>query len=443
MTRAMALSGAEFARRRQRLMALMEPDSIAILPSAGEQPRSRDTMFPFCQDKDFHYLSGFDEPASLLVLMPGREQGEFVLFCQERDPAHELWHGRRAGPEDACKRFGADDSFPIGDVDDILPGLIEGRRRVYCAMGRNPGFDRRLMNWVNSIRVRENLGAAPPGEFTDLDHILHELRLRKSAAELRLMRRAAEITATAHTRVMRACRPGLFEYQLEAELNHEFANSGAREPAYPAIVGSGENACVLHYLENRDKLRAGKLVLVDAGCEYAGYAADVTRTFPVNGRFSRAQRALYELVLEAQAAAIAAVGPGVHWNEPHEVSVRVITEGLVTLGLLKGRVETLIRRQAYRDFYMHRVGHWLGLDVHDVGDYRVGGAWRTLEPGMVMTVEPGVYVAPDNSKVAKKWRGIGIRIEDDVVVTRRGCEVLTDSAPKSVQAIEDLVGSGL
>lgn len=430
------VTAAEFARRRRQLMALMEPGSIAIIPSGEEQLRSRDTAFPFCQDKDFYYLSGFDEPASLVVLMPGREQGEFVLFCRERDPATELWHGYRSGPEGACARFGADDAFPIGDADDILPGLIEGRNRVYYSMGRSAGFDSRLMGWVNSIRARENLGASPPGEFTDLDHILHELRLKKSAAELRLMRRAAAITARAHLRAMGRCQPGLFEFQLEAELNHEFARSGARSPAYPAIVGSGANACVLHYLDNADKMRSGDLVLVDAGCEYAYYASDVTRTYPVNGRFRPAQRALYEVVLKAQLAAIEAVRPGNHWNLPHEITVRVITEGLVALGLLKGNVASLVRREAYRDFYMHRAGHWLGLDVHDVGDYRVGGEWRVLEPGMVLTIEPGIYVAADNRKVDRKWRGIGIRIEDDVVVTRQGCEVLSGGVPKTVAAIE-------
>ncbi len=435
----MSISKAEYARRRKNFMALMEPNSIAIIPAAREQVRSRDTEYPYRQDSDFYYLSGFTEPEAVLVLLPGRRHGQFVVFCRDRDPAMELWHGRRLGPEGVCDKHGADDAFPIGDIDDILPGLIEGRERVYYSMGRSTEFDRQIMSWVNSIRAREASGAVPPGEFTDLDHMLHELRLFKSAAELRAMRRAADVTTRAHKRAMGACRPGLFEYQLEAELQHEFAMGGARFPAYSSIVGGGANACVLHYVENSAKLRDGDLVLIDAGCELDYYASDVTRTFPVNGRFSKEQRALYELVLAAQDAAIAEIRPGNHWNQPHDASVRVITRGLVELGLLKGRVSKLVKDQAYRAFYMHRVGHWLGLDVHDVGDYRVGEEWRVLEPGMVMTVEPGIYIAPDAPKVAKKWRGIGIRIEDNVVVTDAGCEVITSGAPKTVEEIEALM----
>jgi len=435
----MSISKSEFARRRKNLMALMEPNSIAIIPSAREQMRSRDTEYPFRQDSDFYYLSGFTEPDAVLVLTPGRRHGQFVMFCRERDPGMELWHGFRAGPEGVCEKFAADDAFPVGDIDDILPGLIEGRERVYYSMGRTAGFDRQIMEWVNSIRSKEASGAVPPGEFTDLNHLVHELRLIKSAAELRLLRRAGEITARGHQRAMRHARPGLYEYQLEAELLHEFSTSGARHAAYPSIVGSGANACTLHYVENGGKMRDGDLVLIDAGCELEYYAADVSRTFPVNGRFSKEQRALYELVLEVQRAAIAAILPGNHWNQPHDASVQVMTAGLVALGLLKGNVQRLIKREAYREFYMHRVGHWLGLDVHDVGDYRVGDEWRLLEPGMVMTVEPGIYVSPDNSKVAKKWRGIGIRIEDDVVVTADGCEVISAGVPKTVEDIEALM----
>lgn len=432
----MKISNSEYARRRRNLMALMEPNSIAIIPSAQQHLRSRDTEFPFRQDSDFYYLSGFVEPESVLVLIPGRSHGEFVIFCRESDPALELWHGKRAGPDGACARFGADDAFPVGDIDDILPGLIEGRERVYYSMGRSDRFDRQIMDWVNTIRSKESSGASPPGEFTDLDHMLHDLRLIKSAAEQRLMRRAGEITAQAHRRVMAFCKPGQFEYELEGELNHEFVRGGARYPAYPSIVGSGANACTLHYIENGAKMRDGDLVLVDAGCELEYYAADLTRTFPVGGTFTSEQRALYEVVLAGHAAAIAQVKAGNHWNAPHDASVRAITAGLVELGLLEGEVDELIAAEAYREFYMHRVGHWLGLDVHDVGDYRVGDEWRLLEAGMVMTVEPGIYVAPDNNSVARKWRGIGIRIEDDVLVTRKGCEILTEGAPRTVEDIE-------
>lgn len=435
----MKIKNSEFSRRRKNLMALMEPGSIAIIASARPQLRSRDTEFPFRQDSDFYYLSGFVEPEAVLVLVPGRKHGEFVVFCRERDETMELWHGNRAGPDGVCAHYGADDAFPIGDIDEILPGLIEGRDRVYYSMGRSPLFDQQIMEWVNTIRSKEASGAVPPGEFTDLDHMLHDQRLIKSAAEQRLMRKAGEITASAHCRIMEYCQPGLYEYELEGELHHEFARGGARYPAYLSIVGSGRNACTLHYVENSGKMRDGDLVLVDAGCEYEYYAADVTRTFPVNGRFTRDQRALYGVVLKAHGAAIAQIRAGNHWNQSHDASVRASTEGLVELGLLEGDVDDLIESQAYRDFYMHKLGHWLGLDVHDVGDYRVDDEWRVLEAGMVMTVEPGIYISPDNASVARKWRGIGIRIEDNVLVTRDGCEILTSAVPRTIEEIEALM----
>jgi Xaa-Pro aminopeptidase len=438
----MSISKTEYARRRKNLMGMMEPGSIAIVPAARLQVRSRDTEFPFRQDSDFLYLCGFNEPDAVLVLMPGRRQGQFVLFCHDRDPLYEQWNGSRVGPEDACTAFGADDAFPLADIDDILPGLVEGRNRVYYSMGRSADFDRRVMTWVQAIRDSQAPGAIPPGEFTDLDHLLHELRLFKSAAELRIMRRAAKITAAAHARAMRRCRAGMLEYQLEAELLHEFASGGARHAAYPSIVGGGRNACTLHYIDNDSPLRDGDLVLVDAGCELEHYAADVTRTYPVSGAFSPAQRAVYELVLEAHAAALAEVRPGNDWNKPHDASVEVITRGLVRLGLLKGRVGRLVRDGAYRDFYMHRVGHWLGMDVHDVGEYRVDDQWRLLEPGMVMTIEPGIYISPENTRVARKWRGIGIRIEDNVAITADGYELLTDAVPRDPDAVEALMRGG-
>ncbi|MEM1114094.1 MAG: Xaa-Pro aminopeptidase [Pseudomonadota bacterium] len=437
----MSISKAEYARRRRKFMALMEPNSIAIIPSGHEVSRNGSNHYMFRQDSDFHYLSGFDEPESVLVLIPGRRHGQFVMFCRERDPLKELWDGRRAGPEGACERFGADDAFPIGDIDDILPGLLEGRARVYYSMGRSTDFDQQIMSWVNRIRSQVAAGAVPPGEFTDLDHMLHDLRLVKSAAEQRIMRKAGEITARGHCRAMRACQPGRFEYQLEAELQHEFATAGARDTAYSSIVGSGDNACILHYRENDAKMRDGDLVLIDAGCELEYYASDVTRTFPVNGKFSEEQRLIYNLVLKANLAAIDSVAPGRAWNEAHDITVKVITEGLVKLGLLKGRVSTLIKDGAYRDFYMHKAGHWLGMDVHDVGDYQIGGEWRQLEAGMVFTIEPGIYISPNNKKVAKKWRGIGVRIEDDILVTADGCEVLTSGVPKAADDIEALMAA--
>ncbi|MBD8756713.1 Xaa-Pro aminopeptidase [Pseudomonas coleopterorum] len=431
----------EYARRRKALMAQMVPNSIAILPAAAVAVRNRDVEHVYRQDSDFQYLSGFPEPEAVIALIPGREHGEYVLFCRERNPERELWDGLRAGQEGAVRDFGADDAFPISDIDDILPGLIEGRDRVYSSIGSHPEFDRHLMDWINSIRSKARLGAQPPNEFEALDHLLHDMRLYKSAAEIKVMRRAADISARAHVRAMQACRAGLHEYSLEAELDYEFRKGGAKMPAYGSIVAAGRNACILHYQQNDAVLRDGDLVLIDAGCEIECYASDITRTFPVSGRFSPEQKAIYELVLEAQQAAFAAIGPDKHWNQAHEATVQVITQGLVRLGLLKGEVDELIARDAHRAFYMHRAGHWLGLDVHDVGEYKVGGEWRVLEPGMTLTVEPGIYIAPDNLSVAKKWRGIGVRIEDDVVVTKKGCEILTGAVPKSVADIEALMAT--
>ena len=432
----MTITAQEFARRRRDLMAHMEENSIAILPAAPERTRNRDVEHHFRQDSDFWYLSGFPEPEAVMALIPGREHGEFVLFCRERDRTMETWNGYRAGPEGAVEKYGADDAFPISDIDEILPGLIEGRERVYYDLGREPEFDRKVMSWVNSIRAKVRTGAHPPGEFLALTHLLHDQRLYKSAAELKLMRRAGEISAAAHVRGMRSVHPGMYEYQLEAEYLHEFMRNGARFSAYPSIVGGGRNGCILHYIDNSEKLKDGDLVLVDAGCELETYASDITRTYPVNGKFSAAQQALYEVVLASQYAAINEVQPGNHWNKPHEAAVQVLAQGMKDLGLLAGDVNEIIETEAYRRFYMHRTGHWIGLDVHDVGDYKIHDEWRVLEPGMVMTVEPGIYVADDDDTVAAKWRGIGIRIEDDVAVTRTGHDVFTSDVPKDVADIE-------
>ena len=431
----------EYARRRKALMAQMEPNSIAILPAAPVYIRNRDVEHVYRQDSDFQYLSGFPEPEAVIALIPGREHGEYVLFCRERDPERELWDGLRAGQDGAIGQYGADDAFPIGDIDDILPGLIEGRERVYYAMGTNQEFDRHLMDWINVIRSKARQGAQPPNEFVALDHLLHDMRLYKSAAEVKVMKEAAQISARAHIRAMQASRVGLHEFHLEAELDYEFRKGGAKMPAYGSIVAAGRNACILHYRENDAPLKDGDLVLIDAGCEIDCYASDITRCFPVNGKFSPEQKAIYELVLAANEEAFKHIGPGKHWNEAHEATVRVITAGLVELGLLHGEVDELIAAEAYKPFYMHRAGHWLGMDVHDVGDYKIGGEWRELEVGMAMTVEPGIYIAVNNTKVAKKWRGIGVRIEDDVVVTRSGCEVLSLGVPKTVTEIEALMAA--
>ncbi|MCG5501030.1 Xaa-Pro aminopeptidase [Ectothiorhodospira lacustris] len=431
----------EFARRRRQLMRAMGEGGIAVISAAPVRVRNHDVEYPYRQDSDFLYLTGFTEPEAVAVLVPGRPQGEYILFCRERDQEKETWHGRRAGQEGAVERFGADDSFPIGDIAEILPGLLENRERVYTSLGRHPEFDRKLIDWVNGIRERARSGVHPPHEFVALEYLLHDMRLFKSATELKAMKAAAEVTGRAHQRAMAACRPGLWEYQLEAELLYEFRRAGT-EPAYASIVGGGANGCILHYTENNERLRDGDLVLIDAGCEYQGYAADITRTFPVNGRFTEPQRQVYEVVLEAQAAAIAQVVPGNHWDDPHAAAVKVLTKGLVHLGLLKGRPSRLIKDGAYRRFYMHRTGHWLGLDVHDVGDYKVGEAWRLLEPGMVMTIEPGLYLPAAEKGVPKPFRNIGVRIEDDVAVTRTGHQVLTEDCPKGVDEVQALVGSG-
>ncbi|MGC4029819.1 MAG: Xaa-Pro aminopeptidase [Steroidobacteraceae bacterium] len=428
-------SQAEFARRRRQLMKMMGRGAIAILPAAPVRHRNSDVEYAYRQDSDFHYLTGFPEPEAVAVLVPGRAAAEYVLFVRDRDPLRETWDGRRAGPAGAVARFGADDAFPISDIDEILPGLLENRERVYYAMG-HAEFDQRMLAWLAQLRSQApRQGRHPPQEIAALDHVLHDMRLYKSRTEIALMRESGRIAAAAQLRAMRFCRPGRYEYEIMAELVHEYRRHNA-DTSYHPICGGGANTCILHYNENDAMLRDGDLLLVDAGCEYQYYASDITRTWPVNGRFTPAQRAVYEVVLAAQSAAIARVKPGNHWNEPHEAAVQVITQGLVELGLLKGRVPALIKSEAYRRFYMHRTGHWLGLDVHDVGDYRVGEQWRVLEPGMVMTVEPGIYIPAGSRGVPKRFWDIGIRIEDDVAVTADGHEILTDDVPRTVGEIE-------
>ncbi len=429
----------EYAARRKDLMLQMHKNSIAIISSAPEKIRSRDTHYPYKQNVNLSYLCGFPEPESVLVLIPGRENGETVLFCRDKDPLRETWDGYREGPDGAVKNFGADDAFPISDIDDILPNLIEGKDRLYYAIGKDPEFDKHLMDWINHVRSQRGNGALPPGEFVDLDHFINEMRLFKTAGEVKIMRKAGEISAKAHVRAMKASRPGVFEYQLQAEIEHEFAMSGSVGPAYSSIVGGGKNGCVLHYVENKDLLRDGDLVLIDAGCEYQNYAADITRTFPVNGKFSVEQAAIYDVVLKAQADAIAMIGPGIEYNKTNEATIRTITQGLVDLGLLQGDIDELIANEAHREFYMHGAGHWLGMDVHDVGDYKIEGQWRVYEPGMVVTIEPGIYIAPGSPNIDEKWHGIAVRIEDDIVVTKDGNENLTSAVPKERNEIEALM----
>ena len=435
----MGITLKEFSKRRKKLIEQMGDNSIAILPSAPVRTRNRDVDYPFRQGSDFYYLTGFVEPDSVLVLIPGREHGESILFCKERDITKELWDGVITGPERAMDMYGVDDAFPIGDIDDILPNMIEGTEKVFYSMGLDAQFDSRVMEWINVIRSKVRNGAHPPGEFVALEHFLHDMRLFKSAQEIKVMDKAAKISAKAHKRAMQKCKPGKFEYQLEAEITHTFMDAGSRSAAYPSIIGGGDNGCILHYIDNASELKSGDLVLIDAGCELDYYASDITRTFPVNGRFTEEQKALYQTVLNAQYAAIAEVKPGNHWNHPHEAAVRAIVEGLVEHGLLKGDIEKLIEEESYKPFYMHRTGHWIGMDVHDVGEYKVGGEWRVLEPGMALTVEPGLYIAPDCKDVEPRWRGIGIRIEDDVVVTKEGVRILSEGAPKEISEIEALM----
>jgi len=430
----------EFARRRRQLMRIMGKDAIAILPAAPVRNRNGDVEYFYRPDSDFHYLTAFPEPEAVAVLLPGRRQGEYILFVRDRDPAREVWDGTRAGPEGAVKNYGADDAFPIQDIDEILPGLLERNSRVYYTMGTHPEFDKRVIGWVNHLRTQAKQGLHTPQEFVALDHPLHEMRLFKSRAELAVMRRAGKIACAAHRRALAVTAPGRMEYEVMAEILHEFHIRRA-DISYHPIVGSGPNSCVLHYRSNDRQMKDGELLLIDAGCEYQYYASDVTRTLPVGGRYSARQRDVYEIVLEAQKAAIAKVRPGCHWNDPHDAAVRTITKGLVRIGLLRGSVTRLIKDGAYRDYFMHRTGHWLGMDVHDVGEYKVGEQWRLLEPGMVTTIEPGIYIAAGSKSAGRQWRGIGVRIEDDVVVTHGDPEVLTAGMPTDPDEIERLMAA--
>ncbi len=424
-------------RRRQDLMQLMG-EGIAILPTAAEQPRNGDVLFPFRPDSDFYYLTHFPEPKAVAVLAPGRAGGEFLLFCREKDEAREVWDGRRAGLAGAVDIYGAEQVFPIEELDAHLPGLLENCPKVFATMGRYADFDSELIRWISEIRARQRSGAQAPGELVDLGHILHEMRVIKKKGEQKLMRQACKIAAAGHRRAMQCTAAGKYEYQIQAELECEFRLLGSAWPAYPSIVAGGENACILHYTDNNCTLKDGDLLLIDAGAELDCYAADITRTFPVNGTFSAAQRAVYEVVLAAQKAAIAAVAPGRAWVDYHNAATAVLIDGLISLGLLTGERNELRESGAYRRFYMHYTGHWLGMDVHDVGDYKIHAQWRLLEPGMVLTVEPGLYI-PAAADVDEKWHNIGIRIEDDILVTASGHENLSADAPKEIADIEHLM----
>ena len=434
------MSATEYANRRQQLMAQLPPKSVVIVPTRPAVLRSRDTEYPYRSDSDFYYLTGFAEPQAVLLLCPGRTEGEFILFSRASDPEAEIWTGRRAGQAGAIECYGAEEAYPYEDIDQHIPGFLEDCDRVYYPVGVDRGFDQRVVGWLNRVRSKGRNGVNSPDQLVDIRGILHEMRLVKQPAELSLMRYAADVSCTAHRHAMRACQPGMMEYELEAEFWHVFIKSGCRYPAYMPIVAGGSNACILHYTDNDQPLQNDELVLIDAGAEYKGYAADITRTFPVNGRFTAEQQALYEVVLAAQDVAISVVGPGHHFNQAHYAAVAVLTQGLVDLGILQGDVNELIQQEAYKPFYMHRTSHWLGMDVHDVGAYKRDEHWRTLQPGMVMTVEPGLYIRP-SAEVDARWHGIGIRIEDDVLVTEDGCEILTEQVPKQIDDIYALMDS--
>lgn len=432
----------DYARRRAELARLMGENAIAILPGAEPRPRNRDTEYPFRQDSDFAYLTGFPEPEAVLVLAPGRREGEFVLFCRDRDADREIWDGRRAGPEGAQRDYGADEAHPIERLDEVIVTLLAGRDEIYYSFGYNASFDQRMTSWLNQLRGKQRAGIRPPRGFMALDQLLHEMRVIKSEAEIAVMQRSADIAAAAHRRAMGVCRPGIHEYELEAEFLYTFRRHTA-VPSYPPIVGAGANGCILHYIENSSVVRDGDLVLIDAGAEYDLYASDITRTFPANGRFSAAQRELYDVVLEAQLAALKQIQPGTPYNDVHMAAVEAITRGLRSLGILQGEPAKLIESEAYKPFFMHRTGHFLGMDVHDVGSYKVGGEWRELEAGMTLTVEPGVYIRAGAEGVDKRFWDIGIRIEDDVLVTTAGPRVLSAGVPKDADAIESLMAAGV
>jgi len=410
-----------YVQRRQRLLQWIGSDALLIVPAAPEQVRSRDSLYPYRPDSDLWYLSGFPEPDAVLVLAPGRPQGETLLFCRPRDAAREAWDGPRVGPDGALDAYGVDAAWPIAELHAVLPELLRKVTRVYCRTGAHRVLDEVLGQWAGGTDISVS-GVFDPAFF------LHEMRLFKDAEELRLMRHAAEISVKAHVAAMRAARPGLHEYQLQAELEYVFAQYHA-VPAYASIVGAGGNGCVLHYRANDAVIGDGDLVLIDAGCEYRGYAADITRTFPGNGRFTPEQRALYEVVHAAHAAALDQARPGIAYEMMHLAAVEVLTDGLLRLGLCADKAD-------YKRFYPHKTGHWLGLDVHDVGAYERDGHSRTLQPGMVLTIEPGVYIPPGMDGVDPKWWGIGIRIEDDVLITENGHELLTAGLARSADEIE-------
>lgn len=430
-----------YAARRRRLMEKMGPDAVAVFVAPPQRQRSHDTEYPYRPSSDIIYLCGFEEPEAVLVLAPGHEDGDFAMFVRNRDPEKETWDGRRAGPEGAKAHFGADAAYVIDDLDEELPRFLQGRETLWYTLGNDATFDGKITQWLNKLRFRRGAAPAAPRQIADARDIVHEMRVHKEPAELDVMRTAARIASDAHIAAMKAVRPGMHEYEIQALLEYSFRRRGAFAPAYTTIVGSGVNATILHYTENRDPLGASDILLIDAGCEYQYYAADITRSYPVSGKFTPAQRDVYQAILEAQKAAIDDVQPGVAYNELQDRTARRLSQALIDLGILTGSVDENLENETYKQFYPHRVGHWLGSDVHDVGSYHdAEGNWRPLAPGMVVTVEPGLYF-PETAEIPDAFKGIGIRIEDDILVTAQGNENLTASCPKEVADLEAIIGT--
>lgn len=434
------LTREDFANRRQRLMQQMGPDSVGILIAPNEQIRNGDTHYPYRPHSDFYYLTGFAEPEAVMILRPGAKGEEYILFNRPNDKTAEIWNGRRAGQKGACDSYGANQSYPFQQFLELLPSLLQGYKKLYYDTGYQTEQDERILRLLQHARDSKRTLSSYPSEIIAFAPLIHELRLFKSPIEIELMRRAAEITGKGHVRAMQVCKPGMMEYQLEAELIYEFINNGARELAYPCIVGSGANSCILHYTENKYQLEKGDLVLIDAGCEYDYYASDITRTFPVSGKFSHEQRLIYDIVLQAQLIGIEKVKPGNTWEIVQKAIAEFVTDSLIKLDILQGNLKQLIKDRAYQAYYLHQPGHWLGMDVHEVGRYQIKGKQRPFEAGMALTMEPGIYLAADD-KLDKEWWNIGVRIEDDILVTEKGCEVLSDKIPKTADEIEAIMAS--
>lgn len=432
----------EYATRRKNLLNKLAKDSAAVFFSSTECLRNGDVHFPFRQNSDFYYFTGFSEPETVALFLPDHEEGEFFLFVRQHDPLMERWIGPCCGQRGACERYGADQAFEIGQLDEKIIELLAGRKEIFYPLGQNKNWDQKINEWVTQLQTHNRKNRPCLKSLSDITAMTHEMRIIKSRGEMELLKKAAQISAQAHIKLMQLCKPGLYEYQLEAAFDYEIKEKGCRSTAYPTIVGGGANACILHYIANKDPLKDGDLVLVDAGGEFENYAADITRTFPVNGKFTKEQATIYEIVLQAQEAVIESIRPGIPWNHLQEIAVNSIAKGLLEVGIFKGSLTDIIEKKSYQNYYMHNIGHWLGLDVHDAGLYKKNDQWRPLEPGMVLTVEPGLYLFA-NDELDPKWWNIGVRIEDDVAVTDQGCEVLTAKVPKSIQEIEAIMGNTL